>query len=470
MYDNIPTSLPKEMFYNISKLSGSYSKNLIKISSDRTDASPNTISVFRLPIGSLLDLRSLSVWFKTTMTGTNPTIPARYSSTFIKRMAISCNNVVIAQIEDYNLLYNLMADHNNKALNKGIGGEFLDNSIIWGEGTSTGTAQSALTAQKSLLASVANQSDVQMVINNFLSFLGSSSTQYIPTDKFGEICLSITWATPHEVLGGTAEASTVTYTNNTYAISDLYLTCEAISFSDDSYYNSINSKDLMYSFDDYTITRFAETTKTSGINVTTYLNANSIDWVAITAVRNQTTPSRMIGWGSLGGGDGSTDKVVSVYEYLSDPVAYVNNVDTTTHGDGFFSTEAMVRDLQAIKTAQFSINNKALNYASLNKYEIFQNNLCALGYEGIDASANGLVNTCVSIFHYFKYYGAVFQSLSLIDKDQYYISGLSSAGSSCAVNAVVSFDSDATYKITPVLIAKMTKVLHVKNGRMISVE
>ena len=471
MYDNIPASLPKEFFYNISKLSGSYSKNLIKVSADRTDASPGNISVFRLPIGSLLDLRSLSVWFKTTMSGTNPTIPARYSSTFIKRMAISCNNIVICQTEDYSLLYNLMADHNNKALNKGIGGEFLDNSVIWGESASTGTTQSALTAQKALLAAVANQTNVQMVINNFLSFLGSSSTNIIPTDKFGEICISITWNFPYECLGGTAEASTVSsYATSTYAVSDLYLTCEAISFSDDSYYNSINSKDLMYSFDDYTITRFAETTKTSGINVTTYLNANSIDWVAVTAVRNQTEPSLMVGWGSRGAGDGTTDKTVSINEYLSDPVKFLNNVDSSISGDGFFSTEAMVRDLQGIKTAQFSINNKALNYASLNKYEIFQNNLCALGYEGIDVSSNGLVNTCVSIFHYFKYYGAVFQSLSLIDKDQYYISGLSSAGSSCAVNAVVSFDSNATYKITPIIIAKMTKILHVKNGRSISVE
>jgi hypothetical protein len=470
MYDNIPASLPKEFFYNISKLQGSYSKNLIKVTADRTDASPSTISVFRLPIGSLLDLRSIAIWFKTEIKGTNPTIPARYSSSFIKRMAISCNNVVIAQIEDYNLLYNLLGDHNNKALNKGIGGEFLDNTIIWGEGASTGTTQSALTAQKALLASTTNQTDIQMVINNFLSFLGSSSTQYIPSDRFGEICISCTWANPYEVLGGTAESSAVSYADSTYAVSDLYLTCEAISFSDDSYYNSINSKDLMYAFDDYTITRFAETTKTSGINCTTYLNANSLDWVACTAVRNQTTPSLMVGWGSRGAGDGTTDKVVSVFEYLSDPVAYVNNVDSTVNGDGFFSTEAMVRDLQGIKNAQFSINNKALNYAALNKYEIFQNNLCALGYEGIDASANGLVNTCVSIFHYFKYYSAVFQSLSLIDKDQYYISGLSSAGSSCAVNCVINFDSNATYKITPLIIAKMTKILHVKAGRSISVE
>ena len=86
-----------------------------------------------------------------------------------------------------------------------------------------------------------------MVINNFIGFLGSSSTSIIPTDKFGEICISITWNQPYEVLGGTAEATSATYTDNSYSISDLYLTCEAISFSDDSYYNSINNKDLMYS-------------------------------------------------------------------------------------------------------------------------------------------------------------------------------------------------------------------------------
>jgi len=135
-----------------------------------------------------------------------------------------------------------------------------------------------------------------------------------------------------------------------------------------------------------------------------------------------------------------------------------------------FGAEAMVRDLQAIETGQFSINNKQLNYAPLNPYEIFQNNLCCLGYEGVDASKNGLIDTCLSIYHYFKYYGAQFQSLSLIDKDTFNISGLSSAGSSCSINWSVKFNSSATYQITPVIIAKLSKVLHVRSGRNISVE
>jgi hypothetical protein len=63
------------------------------------------------------------------------------------------------------------------------------------------------------------------------------------------------------------------------------------------------------------------------------------------------------------------------------------------------------------------------------------------------------------------------QSLELIDKDQFYISGLSSAGSSCAVNWAATFSGASnTLSVTPVIVAKMSKVLHIKPGRQIMVE
>jgi len=63
------------------------------------------------------------------------------------------------------------------------------------------------------------------------------------------------------------------------------------------------------------------------------------------------------------------------------------------------------------------------------------------------------------------------QSLELIDKDMFYISGLSSAGSSCVVILVCKFSgSSNTVSVVPVIIAKMSKVLHVKPGRVILVE
>ena len=63
------------------------------------------------------------------------------------------------------------------------------------------------------------------------------------------------------------------------------------------------------------------------------------------------------------------------------------------------------------------------------------------------------------------------QSLELLDKDQFYISGLSSAGSSCAINWTANFTGASnTLSVVPVIIAKLSKVLHVGKGRSISVE
>ena len=88
----------------------------------------------------------------------------------------------------------------------------------------------------------------------------------------------------------------------------------------------------------------------------------------------------------------------------------------------------MQRCLQHIESSSWSINNKKLNYDALNPYEIFQNNLNALGYMGVDSSADSLNPAIVSLLHYYKYFGCCVQSLELIDKSSFYISGLSSAG------------------------------------------
>ena len=473
MFEGIPSSYPATFFYNLSKLQGAFSKNLIKITADRTTASPSELTNIRLPIGALINTQSLALWFKITTSGTNATIPARYSSSFIKRMSLTMNNVSVQIIQDYNLVYNILADHTNKNYTKGIGGEMLDNSIIWTE-ASGAADQTAITGQNSLLAAVTNQT-YQMCINNFVGFLGSCSTKILPLDKVGEVVISIEWAPNYECLAGTGEASATTYTaSDTYSVSDIYVTTEAFSFSDDTYYNSLD-RELKIGYDDFTVTRFAQVQKTSGINVTTYLSAGSIDYVLGTAVIPQSVPKPLVAYGSLG--TGANDSVVAnIFKFLSDPETYSSNASATTadnkYGDGFFNTLALQRCLQHIDTSQWSVNNKALNYAPLNKYEVFYNNLLALGYENVDASSNGFHAGVVSILHYFKYYGVAIQSLELIDKDQFYISGLSSSGSSCAINWVCNFTGGVsnTLSITPIIIAKMSKVLTVGGGRAISVQ
>ena len=477
MYENIATSYPSQFFYNISKISGSVSKNLIKITADNTNASPSQITNIRLPISALLNIESLMLYFKVDITsgaGGPACIPARNSSTFIKRMSITMNNTTVSIINDYNMLYNIYNDFTNKSLSKGIAGQNTDPSIIWTEGTPS-AKQVGLVGANALLASTVNQTGLQLCVSDFLGFFGSASTKILPTQKTGECVISIEWANPADCLCGTAEATTATYTgSNTYTVKDIYATCEAISLSDDSYYESIGDKDLMFGFNDYIVTKFATVAKKSGINVTTYLSAGSIDHVLGTAVYNDAVPSPMVAWGALGAGDTDAN-VANVYKYLSDPETYSNNNSGTAadnvFGDGFFNSKNMMRDLQFLDTSSFAINNKQLNYGPLNQHEIFNNNMLALNYENVNFDSNGFHSGMVSLKHFYKYYGAVMQSLELIDKDQFTLSGLSSQGSSASINWRASFTGTSNdVEITPVLVAKLSKVLHVKSGRMISTE
>jgi hypothetical protein len=455
-------------------LQGAFSKNLVKVTADRTTAAPQEITNIRLPIGALLNLDSATLWFKVTTSGTNVTIPVRYAASFIKRMSLSMNNVSVQIIQDYNLIYNVAMDHMNKDKTKGIGGEFLDNSIRYSEAAGA-SDQTAITAASTLLAGTAHLSNEQMCVNNWMGLFGSASTRILPTDRTGEVTISIEWAPNFECLAGTAEASATTYTaSDTYSVSDIYFTCEAFSFSDDTYYKSIGDKDLKIGFNDFVVTKFASVGKSTGINCTTYLSGGSVDYVYGTALLPQSVPKPMVAYGSLG--TGATETVVAnIYKYLSDPVAYGDNASTTAanniYGDGFFSSLGLQRCLQHLESSQWSINNKALNYGALNKYEVFNNNLLALGYENVDASANGLHPGAVSIQHYYKYYGIAMQSLELIDKEQFYISGLSSAGSSCAINWDCKFSGASnTLSVVPCIVAKLSKVLHIKPGRLIQVE
>jgi|APGre2960657404_1045060.scaffolds.fasta_scaffold18548_2 hypothetical protein len=461
MFEGISANYPREFFYQISKLQGSMSKQVIKVTADRATAiAPSNIVNYRLPIGALLNLDSLNLYFKVDMK-VEKVLPARYASTFIKRLSLQINNVSVQIIQDYNFIYNIYNDHNNKAYSKGIGGDWVDNSILWTHTPPTTATESSIDGANAFLAANGIQTGMKFCINNFIGLLGSASTKILPTDRCGEVVVSIEFAPAADVLGG-VESVTPT-ASATYEITDTFLTCEALSFSDDTYYNSIGDKDLKIGFNDYVYTSFAESTKKTGINVTTYISAGSIDHICATARRPQVTiPDKMIATKVIGGA-GTT--AMNLANYLSDPVAAEGD------GDGFYSTVNMQRNLAHMTSSQFSINNKALNWGAFDQTEAFQNNLLALGYENVDISANGLNPSIVSLFHYYKYYAAIFQSLELIDKDGFYISGLSSSGSSCAINWVCKFDGATNVvKIIPVIIAKLSRILHIKSGRIISVE
>lgn len=460
MFEGIASNYPREFFYNLSKLQGSLSKQVIKVSPDRTTANPGNIVNFRLPIGALLNLDALNIYFKVS-TLVEKTIPARYASTFIKRLSIQMNNVSVQIIQEYNFVYNLYNDLNNKSVTKGIAGDWVDNTMLFSQAAPTSTSDTNITAANALLNATSLQTDLPFCINNFIGFLGSASTKILSTDRTGEVVISIEFAPTADILGG-VENQTVTASAN-YSIKDIYLSCEALSFSDDTYYNSIGDKDLRIGFNDYVYNSFPSVAKKSGINTTCYISAGSIDHICATARFVQdTTPSKMIAVKTV---DGAGTTSINLPTYLSNPVGNAGE------GDAFYSTKNMVRSLSHLTSSQFSINNKALNWGPFNRQEAFQNSLLALGYENVDISANGLNPAIVSLLHFYKYYGAIFQSLELIDKDNFFISGLSSSGSSCAINWQATFaGADNGVIVVPVIIAKLSRVLNIKAGRQIYVE
>ncbi len=476
VYENISADLPKQFFYNLKKLKGGFSKQIIKITPDRVIASPNDITTFRFPIGSVLNLQSLNLHFKGSTKGTNPTIFPKYSSTLIKRLSVSVNNVSVQIINDYNIVYNIYADLNSANLTTRFGEKFdTTTDFVNTTLSSAQTTAQPLVGKNLLLATQGLITNERMVINHFLGILGGGSTPIWNTDLMGEIVVSVQWDT-QGVLCGTAEASATTYTSaDTYELTDIYMSIESLSFMSEEYYQALSQADKMIGFHDFSVIRFPKVSKASGIDITTYISASSLDCCVGTALpANALTaiPKTMIGNTACSVGT----SVKNIYSYLADPVANtgaggaVAQVgDVLNYGDGFYSCLNMVRDLQYINTSVWYINNRMINYQPLDSLEIHQQNLLALNYENLDLSNNGFNPACVSLAHFFKYYGACFQDLSLLNPSTFYLSGINSAGSSISINWKATFNAFATIDAYPLLVVKCSRIMNISDGRQIQV-
>jgi hypothetical protein len=232
----------------------------------------------------------------------------------------------------------------------------------------------------------------------------------------------------------------------------------------------------MIGFHDFNVVRFPKVSKASGIDITTYISASSLDAVlgtALPADALSAIPKTMCGHGT---GSVGTTAVINIYEYLSNPVAYVGNHTAVTqlngvanYGDGYFSSLNMIRDLQYITSSVFYINNRMIGYSPIDPLEIHQNNMFALNYENQDLSNNGYSPDCVSLAHFFKYYGICMQDLSLLNPSVFYLSGINSAGSSISINWKATFNAFANIDCFPLLIVKCSRIMNISEGRQIQV-
>jgi hypothetical protein len=120
VYSDISSDVPRSMKYQLRKLNSGFFKQIIRIQPDRNTAAPNDTINIKFPVGSILNMESLNLHFKGTPTATNVVFFPKYTSTLIKRLSVSVNGVTVQIINDYNLIYNILANHNAFNITKAL--------------------------------------------------------------------------------------------------------------------------------------------------------------------------------------------------------------------------------------------------------------------------------------------------------------------------------------------------------------
>lgn len=479
---SIPSGFPRSLSYNIKQLSGGFSRINTKITPDRQSLiGPSDISTFKLPSNCLIDLRTLGTFFKITCSATTGTAQLpRYSSSLIERLSVVINGSTIDIINNYNLLFNILADLEASSIEqlskRGPSGELYDNSIRFSQAVATSSAETAITAVNLQNSASSTPTNQDMSITNYLGFLNSCSTPVIDTRLTGDIFIQIQWATPYVLCAGAA-ATAQTLAGLSYQINNLFMTIDVLSFSDDTYYNSLVNKlgngGLMIGYYSYLTSRFGTATKSSGISVNMNVTASSIDQIMATAVNSDSTNT----WKPLisyGANADATTTSYNINKILSDPTTYVNNtgaVRSDPYGDAFFNSYYFKRNLSDLTGSQFFINNRSVSYGPLTPLEVYYQTQNALGYNLADVSQGGAHMGILSIFHYLKYYGTHIEDITCMDlKDQeFFISGLDSRGTSASITWNCTFTSTNQQTITPILFIRTSKILKIGQGRSIEI-
>ena len=476
---DITSSFPTCLSYRIKQLVGNMSRISVKLTPDRTTGiSPSDIITIKLPNSSIVDFRTFNLFYQFSTSGTTGTfLHPRYSSSLIERVSIIINGNTIDITPGYNFLYNTLMDLEGSSFDqfsKRNICEFFDPSLKFTSADPSSSADVALVGANWTASGTAAPSKIDGAITHWLSFLGSCAPSCLDLSDLGDVFIQFSISNSY-VLPATINATAQTLAGASFTLDNVYATCDIISFASDEYYSlkasKLASSGLNVGFYSYLNARFASATKSSGINVNWNVSANSLDQIICTMAKTDqnSTWKPMIVYGA--NDTGST--VYNMSQIVADPVGKTNNtgsVRTDVLGDGFMNSYYFIRNAQSIKESKISINNLSLNYGFITPKEIFIETMKALGYNQIDLGTNGL-NACIfSLVHFCKYYFAHIQDLTIQDTKDFWISGLNSLGSTLTITWEANFSGASNSQTTiPILYARLSKILNIREGRNITV-
>lgn len=495
----LQSSFPKNLSYSIKELNN-FSCQTVRVLTDHLGNNINAGETFRvnLPAGStLLDLRTIAFHFNFTATlaggtaGVSAHAP-RYSSSLIERVNIYLNNNLVSTINQYNLLYNTVADFQfSRDAESKRWLENYDPSINYIQNKA---ASGYITLQRNTANGVNSDTTKPMVINNWLGFLGGeTSTSVIDCASLGQITLefvlapaNVCWCSVSQVYAQVASTSAGTVS---YYLSDAYFTMNKITFNSEEYYNLLSSKlldsGLIIGYKDYYTTKSSVYAKTANPTFNYSINANSLDAIYVTA---NISGYQNVGYLQLIGSQNITANnsadtgaaLVNGYvnytfeEALSQQgIAYstnsANNKNPTYSNDLFNNSQYFQRNMLGLSTAQLSVNSIPVDLWSKAPDYIYEEALENLGMKNIDINC-GCHPGMVSLYHFLKYYFIQVVRFNNISGDgQFYKSGLAANNTPINISYQATFDSTATDSIYLVFFNVMTKVMSINAGRIISI-
>ena len=465
------SGFPKNLAYNLKKLQGSIIKQKLKISADQTEYKPNQIIRINFPIGRMLDFRSIVLYStNATTSGTGGIHFTRGGlHSLIQNLALTANGRNLQTTNDYNFVWNTIADlegyYSQEQVSKRIT-ELFDPSLNYTYPNGS-TAPTAVFQANSTTNDGAGTGDAKcFCVNNWLGFFnGSCST--LNTNDIGQLQLAITLAPAGALYYKTGATAP---TDASYSLKEVFLTLDTITFTNSLYTDLVKSQldggGLNVAYYDYIVQQLSSTAKsTAGINVSTQINANSLDQVIATF-----RPSAYDTIGELLIGTATTGTLRSYNEIIYTPLTTSAGAGTSsigTHG-GFNQNKYFRRDGTGFDGSTFYINSQPFT-VSTSPIETFNNTLQSLNYNNLDISSGGIHAGCHSLGHFCRNYFADVLSLENLSGDNnWWVSGLGGNGGSIQIGYNAKF-KDNTDNIFPVLICRVSKILNIKFGRALDV-
>jgi hypothetical protein len=465
-------SLPGQFIAQIETLQN-FRKAPIRIlpSSTAAEVKSNGYIKFILPVGAVLDLKTLCMHFDAaTLLGTNaPTVSAtaatnvcvgfpKYMQSLIQTLEVSINGKNVTQISEYGRVYHLLQSFRKNRDRK------LGNNVdpsLYSSLANTGAITTFATKNIDTSGNAdVNGSKGSYIIDEWLGFLNGSPS-IVDTNILGQIELTMRLYPGNSVLWGQLGNGAAYGGGESFdfILSNIVLYCDKIDFKDSNYYNSIASlvsseSGFKIAFKNYMY--YQGDAKTDNKNSLTKITESTqcLDKIIYTSYDN--TAAAIAGKAVLQLGNNTS--------YLSN---YVNNSAQLLNTSLYFK-----RNGTGVGTVEFELNSQSITQP-LGVTNQWQETLKAFEANESDDWGREVDGSIRDLNHYIDDFYVCALSTSHINaknKNTMLMSGIDTQASSMNISVrsiqgtLVANNAQAN---VPVIITEMTSFLVVNGQRQI---